>query len=82
MQGAMNRVIDIFEKSVTQPLDPQSAVRSDALHFLQTRKDNLSLNDRTKMVRLFMKDNIAAETYVALVNDDLRRNWLATMLEE
>jgi hypothetical protein len=50
MQGAMNRVTDIFEKSVTQPLDPQSAVRSDALHFLQTREDNLSLDQRTKMV--------------------------------
>jgi hypothetical protein len=82
MQGTMNRVTDIFEKSVTQPLDPQSAVRSDALHFLQTREDNLSLDQRTKMVRIFMKDNIAAETYVALVNEDLRRNWLGCMLEE
>jgi hypothetical protein len=82
MQGTMNRVTDIFEKSVTQPLDPQSAVRSDALHFLQTREDNLSLDERTKVVRLFMKDNVAAETYVALVNADLRKSWLATMLEE
>lgn len=82
MQGTMNRVSDIFEKSVAQPLDPQSAVRSDALHFLQTRDDNLSLDERTKVVRLFMKDNIAAETYVALVNDDLRRNWLAMMLKD
>jgi hypothetical protein len=82
MQGTMNRVTDIFEKSVAQPLDPQSAVRTDALHFLQTREDNLSLDERTKIVRLFMKDNIAAETYVALVNEDLRKNWLAVMLEE
>jgi hypothetical protein len=76
----MNRVTDIFEKSVAQPLDPQSAVRSDALHYLQTREDNLTLDERTKAVQLFMKDNIAAETYNALVNDDLRRNWLAIML--
>ena len=82
MQGTMNRVTDIFERSVMQPLDPQSAVRSDALHFLQTREDNLSLDDRTKAVRLFMKDNIAAETYVALVNDDLRRSWLMSTLEQ
>ena len=34
------------------------------------------------MVQIFMKNNIAAETYVALVNDDLRRNWLTNMLEE
>jgi hypothetical protein len=81
MQGTMNRVTDIFEKSVAQPLDPQSAVRSDALHYLQTREDNLTLDERTKVVQLFMKDNIAAETYNALVNDDLRRNWLASMLE-
>ena len=82
MQGTMNWVTDIFEKSVMQPLNPQSAVRSDALHFLQTHEDNLSLDDRTKVVQLFMKDNIATETYVALVNEDLRRNWLAIMLEE
>ena len=82
MQGTMNRVTDIFEKSVMQPLDPQSAVRSDALHFLQTPEDNLSLDDRTKVVQLFMKDNIAAETYVALVNDDLRRSWLGIMLAD
>jgi hypothetical protein len=82
IQGTMNRVTDIFEKSLTQPLDPQSAVRSDALHFLQTREDNLSLDERTKVVRLFMKNNIAAETYVALVNNDLRRNWLASILLE
>jgi hypothetical protein len=82
MQGTMNRVSDIFEKSVAQPLDPQSAVRSEALHFLQTREDNLSLDERTKVVRIFMKDNVAAETYIALVNDDLRRSWLAGMLKE
>jgi hypothetical protein len=82
MQGTMNRVSDIFERSVTQPLDPQSATRTDALHFLQTRDDNLSLEQTTKMVRLFMKDNVAAETYIALVNTDLRRSWLADMLDE
>jgi hypothetical protein len=82
MQGTMNRVTDIFEKSVTQPLDPQSSVRSEALHYLQTREDDLNLNQTTQMVRVFMKDNIAAETYVALVNDNLRRNWLAQMLAE
>jgi hypothetical protein len=82
MQGTMNRVTDIFEKSVAQPLDPQSAIRSDALHFIQTRQDDLSLDETTKMVRLFMKDSVAAETYVALVNDELRKNWLATMLKE
>jgi hypothetical protein len=82
MQGTMNRVTDIFEKSLSQPLDPQSAVRTEALHFLQTREDNLSLDDTNKVVQLFMKDSIAAETYVALVNDNLRKRWLASMLEE
>ena len=57
MQGTMNRVTEIFEKSVTLPLDPQSAVRTDALHFLQTREDNLSLDDRTALVQLFMKED-------------------------
>lgn len=82
MHGTMNRVSDVFEKSVAQPLDPQSAIRNEAFHFLQTREDNLSLDQKTKMVQRFMKDYIAAETYVALVNEDLRKNWLAIMLEE
>ena len=80
MQGTMNRVTDMFSQSVTQPLDPQSAIRNEALHFIQTRDDNLSLNERTTMVRIFMKNIIAAETYVALVNDDLRRSWLESEL--
>jgi hypothetical protein len=82
MQGTMNQVTDIFEKSIMQPLNPQSAVRGDALHYVQTREDDLSLNERTALVKIFMKDYVAAETYVALVNDDLRRSWLAAMLKE
>ena len=81
MQGTMNRVTDIFEKSVTQPLDPQAGAQDEALDFLQTREDGLSLTEQKKLVILFMKDAVIAQTYNRLVNEDLRRSWIAEMLE-
>jgi hypothetical protein len=33
-----------------------------------------------KLVNLFMKDIIIAQTYIRLVNEDLRQIWLADML--
>jgi hypothetical protein len=79
MQGTMNRVTDIFERSITQPADPQSGARDEALDLLQTREDSLSLDDMKKLVNLFMKDIIIAQTYIRLVNEDLRQIWLADM---
>jgi hypothetical protein len=80
MQGTMNRVTDIFEKSITQPIDPQSGARDEALDLLQTREDGLSLDDMRKLVNLFMKDIVIVQTYIRLVNEDLRQIWLADML--
>ena len=81
MQGTMNCVTDIFEKSVSQPTDPHSAAQDEALDLLQTHKDGLSLDNQRKVVNLFMKDVVIAQTYIRLVNEDLRQSWLTEILE-
>jgi hypothetical protein len=80
MQGSINRITDMFEKSVAMPLDPHAAGRNEALHLLQTRDDGLTLAQQTQMLTIFMENHIAAEMYVALVNEDLRKSWLQSML--
>jgi len=81
MQGTMNRVTDIFERSVTQPVDPQAGVQDEALDLLQTHEDSLSVAEQRKLVMLFMNDVVIAQTYTRLVNEELRRSWIADMLE-
>lgn len=81
IQGTINRLTDIFERSVNAPLDPRAAGRSDALQLLQSRNDGLSVNERTKMVNLFAENHVMAEMYVGLVDDELRQSWLQGMLE-
>ena len=78
----MNRVTDIFEKSVSQTTDPHLATRDEALDFLQTREDGLGLDDKKKLVKMFMKNVIVAQTYNRLVNEDLRQSWVEEMLAE
>ena len=80
MQGTMNRVSDIFEKSVSQTTDPHLAARDEALDFLQTREDGLTLDDKKKLILMFMKDVVIAQTYNRLINEDLRQSWIAEML--
>jgi hypothetical protein len=81
MQGTMNRVTNIFERSVAQPTDLQAGARDEALDFLQTCEEGLSVADQKKLVILFMKDAVVAQTYSRLVNEDLRWSWIAEMLE-
>ena len=81
IQGTINRLTNIFERSVNTPLDPHAAGRSDALQLLQSRDDSLSINERTKMVNLFVENHVMAEMYAGLVDDELRQSWLQGILE-
>ena len=81
IQGTINCLTDIFERSVNAPLDPRAAGRGDALQLLQSRNDSLSVIERTKMVNLFAENHVMAEMYVGLVDDELRQNWLQGVLE-
>lgn len=56
MQGSINRITDVFERSVNRPLDPEAEGRSEALHLLQNRDDGLDLDERTKLLQIFHAD--------------------------
>lgn len=81
IQGTINRLTDIFERSVNAPLDPRAAGRGDTLQLLQSHDDGLSINERTKMVNLFAENHVMAEMYAGLVDDELRQSWLQGVLE-
>ena len=80
MQGSINRLTDIFEKSMAQGDDPGVERRSRALQLVQQTEDGLSVGDKVALIALFMKDNVAVETYLSLNDADVRRAWITTML--
>ena len=60
-----------------------SGRRMDAMQRLQaTDDDHLSLTQQVGMVSLFNKDIKIVDTYLSLSNDNLRRRWMLTILEE
>jgi hypothetical protein len=92
MQGSINRLTDIFEKSMTAPILPQhedkhakeAADRNRALEQLQTQwqNDGLTENDVTDIINIFMVDLVLVQTYLALMDDKIRRRWLQSVLEK
>jgi hypothetical protein len=84
MQRSINQITDNFEKSVTMPLDPQleAVGQNKALHLVQTYDNGLTLEQQMQLLTIFMGNHIAAEIYVGLVNEDLKKSWLQSMLSE
>jgi hypothetical protein len=80
MQGSINRLTDIFEKSMAQGDDPGVECRSRALQLVQQIEDGLSVGDKVALIALFMKDNVAVETYLSLDDADVCQAWITTML--
>jgi hypothetical protein len=80
MQGTMNRVLNIFKKSVLQTTDPHLAAWDDTLNLLQTCKDGLTLDNKRRLILLFMKDIVIAQTYNRLTDEDSRQSCIAEML--
>jgi hypothetical protein len=80
MQGSINRLTDVFEKSMAQVDDPCVEHRSRALQHVQQTEDGLSVDDKVALIALFMKDNIAVETYLSLGDAEVRQAWIASML--
>jgi hypothetical protein len=81
IQSTINCLTNIFERSINTPLDPRAAGQSDALQLLQSHNDSLSINERTKMVNLFVENHVMTEMYAGLVDDELRQSWLQGILE-
>jgi hypothetical protein len=82
MQGSINRLTDIFEKSMLGPAeDPAAASRVRAIELVQAQEDGLSTEEKVAMVMKFMKDTVMAETYMSLTDPEVRRYWVLGMLE-
>jgi hypothetical protein len=79
MQGMLNRISDIFEKSAE---DPASAKLDDAIQRLQNTNDGLTMDEKTSMVNQFLMKPTIANAYMALTDDALRVNWLRVMLAQ
>jgi hypothetical protein len=85
MQGSINRLTDIFEKSMSSsvPVHPQEAkedLRNKALQLLQSRDEGLSEEEMVRVVNIFMRDRDVTGTYLALENDAVRRKWLVDLV--
>ena len=81
MQSQIGRLTDVFERSMTTPQDSAASKLSLALQKLQDVDDGLTTADKTKLIRLFQKDNVSAQVYMDLVIDDLRWSWITEMLD-
>lgn len=64
---------------------PEDAVvtrRTHAMQLLQEVDDGLSTDQKIAIVQLFMKNAVAADTYLSLTDADVRRGWIHAMLDE
>ena len=66
MQGSINRLTDIFERSMMGQLgeDPAVVSRNRAIELVQTQDDGLLTEQKVMMISHFMKDIVVAETYI------------------
>ena len=81
MQAQIGRLIDVFEKSITAPEDGRAAQCSLAIARLQEIDDKLSMDDMVKLIGLFQKDMVIAQTYLDLINDNVCQAWLCSILD-
>ena len=82
MQGSINHLTNIFEQAMVPPDEAGSSSRNHALQLLQEVDDNLSTEEKVKMISFFMLDIVTAETYLSLVDTDLRQAWIKMLLAE
>jgi hypothetical protein len=66
--------------AVIQDTSPER--RSKAMHKLQKDEPNLDMSRLTALVDLFKCSTEAADTYLALFRDDLRKHWIEKQLTE
>jgi hypothetical protein len=82
MQASINRLTDIFKANMDRdmPEDPANAARDRAIGLVQEHEDNLTTEQKVQLVTCFMKDVIAANTYISLTDPEVRRAWINMML--
>jgi hypothetical protein len=82
MQGSINQLTDVFERSMVTPEDGSVAHRNRAQERMQEVDDGLSTDDKVSMIYLFMNNATAADTYLSLNDSNIRRAWVMRMLAE
>jgi len=80
MQGSINRLTDIFEKSMLPSDDPAVTHRGRAIQHVQEAEDELSIENKVALILMFMKDNVVVDTYLSLTDIQVRRAWISHLL--
>jgi len=79
----MNDNLSVLVKGVGPPVvDTSPERRTKAMEKIQKDEPNLDLARLTALVDLFKQDTTAADTYLALFREDVRRYWVEKQLIE
>ena len=60
--------------------DPAVASRNRAIELVQTQDDGLLTEQKVMMISHFMKDIVVAETCISLIDPEVRRGWILSIL--
>jgi hypothetical protein len=82
MQGSLNRLTDVVERTFASTEEPGVAARRDAIRLVQVNQDGLSSAQKAGLVELFMEKPVFAETYAALTDMAVRRRFVKKRLSE
>jgi hypothetical protein len=82
MQSQISWLTDVFEKLMSTPDDGMAAKRSLAISQIQEFKDGLTVQQKVKIILKFQKDVSIAQTYLDLLNGEVRQAWLQAELED
>jgi hypothetical protein len=83
MQGSINHLTDVFADSMRQTSAEDDVVLrwKHALQILQDQKDLIPLQ-KARLAALFQRDILVADTYVSLVDPQVREEWINIMLAD
>jgi hypothetical protein len=80
MQGTINCLADVFEKSMATPEEGSVIHRDQAMQLVQEVEDELSAGEKAGLITHFMNNTIAADTYLSLKDPAIRKAWISSML--
>ena len=82
MQGSLNRLTDVVERTFASTEEPGVAARRDAIGLLQVNQDGLSSSQKAALVELFMEKPVFAETYAAITDPSVQKKFVKKRLLE
>jgi hypothetical protein len=82
MQSQISWLTDIFEKLMSTPDDGMATKHSLAISQIQEFEDGLMVQQKVKIISKFQKDVSIAQTYLDLLNGEVRQAWLQAELED